>query len=803
MKIVLSLLQQFIALKPETTPKQLEVALIQLGHEVDAITTTGGNFPQVVVGHVLSREQHPNADRLGVCMVNVGEAAPRQIVCGAPNVRAGLTVAVALPGAVLPGNFAISASQIRGVESNGMICSQRELGLGDEHQGIWEMQTTLPVGTPLNTYFGPPETVLEVALTPNRGDCFSHLGLARDLAALGMGTLVKLKFPKAGKEPSKVSAASTTENCPQINLLTISKLKNTSSPLHVQKQLEAAGLRPKNALVDATNYTMIALGQPLHAYDAAKITGPLTAARAVGGEVFKGLGDVELTLQANDTVICDAQGVVGLGGILGGAASAVSEATTEIVLEAAYFAPVQIALSGQAHQLHTDARQRFERGTDPAMAEPALRFCAGLIKQWCGGKVSAVSTAGSGVAAPVVIDYNPSFFDSYIGLHVPAKQQKSILKELGFGVQKEQKYLKVTPPSYRTYMQTAEDLTEEILRIVGYETVPPQLPPSMGGQFGIESAPVTLDRTARKALAAAGFLEIITYSFIGDATAKLFANGEQLVTLSNPLAQTDMTTLRPSLLPGLLTALAKNLAHSENTPLLGEVGKVYTAKGEFLQAAGVMSASQIRHWQQTARQPDAFAAKAAALHTLALLGAPVESANVRGFSGNRSVPDYYHPGRSGSLQVGPFTLATFGELHPTIAKHFGLSNVAVFEVHMAPLQKLTSRPRPWQPMPYPPVHRDLAFILPREITAASVQATIKAAAMGHAQSSGQGAANLLKSAEVFDAYQGDKIPSDKQSLAYSLTLQSAEKTLTEADVAPLLKAIVQAVESSHQATLRR
>lgn len=801
MKIVLSWLSDFLDLTPGTTPQQLETALIQLGHEVDAITTSGGSFDNVVIGKILSREQHPNADKLGVCMVDVGQGSPRQIVCGAPNARAGLTVAAALPGAILPGDFQIKSSKIRDVASDGMLCSQRELGMGNEHNGIWEIEdSTAVIGAPLSSILPALETVLDVALTPNRGDCFSHLGLARDLAALGLGTLKPLPEIPASSLPSTIQAQTTTPDCPQINLLSITGITpGAQAPAHIRAQLEAAGLRPKNALVDATNYTMLALGQPLHAYDAAKLSGTtLTATLAKGGESFAGLTDVTLTLAGNDVVITDASGIVGLGGILGGKGTAVSDDTTTVILEAACFNPVRIALTGQQHQLHTDARQRFERGTDFALASYALRYCANLIAEWTGGTVHAPVQAGEATFATTPITYNPEFFTQYIGMAVENARQQRILESLGFHVLVPDTSIpapwQVTPPTWRTYMATPEDLTEEILRIVGYENVTPVLPHGIGGQFNVNGAPVSLDRLARRAAASIGFLEVMTYSFIGQSTAEQFSNGAGLLTLANPLAQTDMTTMRPSLLPGLLGALSKNFANSDPTPRLTEVGKVFTTKGanmqESLMAAGVLAATGQRHWQGNEEKPDTFAAKAAAQQLLAILGAPVESATV-----TRTAPAHYHPGRSGAIAVGPFTLATFGELHPALLKPYGFpasaGPIAVFEVHLEPLLMLQNKPRPWQTSPYPPVTRDLAFVLPRSVTAGQLTGAIHATKQP-----------LIKSIEVFDHYVGERIDADKQSIALSLTLQSPDKTLTESDITPIIQTAVNAVQAQLGGTLR-
>ena len=792
MKIVLSWLSDFIDLIPNTTPQAIESALIQLGHEIDAIETHGNSFPNVVIGRVISRQPHPNADKLGVCMVDTGPhdngGQPRQIVCGAPNARAGITVAVALPGAILPGDFAIKSSKIRDVQSDGMLCSQRELGMGDEHNGIWEIdEATAITGAPLASILPAPEVVMDVAITPNRGDCFSHLGIARELAAMQLGILKPLPQFNPVTATGRITAVTATPNCPQLNLLEVTGVANTSSPAHIRARLEAAGLRAKNALVDATNYTMLALGQPAHAYDADKLSGTtITATAARGGESFAGINGINLNLGADDVIITDASGVIGLGGILGGDATAVSETTTRTVLEAASFDSVRIALTGQRHILHTDARQRFERGVDPALAPYALQYCAHLVAQWTGGQLTHMVQSGSGMPAPQPIAYTPSFFTRFIGMEVAPDMQREVLESLGFKVEEignnaADLEWRVTPPTYRTYMATPEDLTEEILRVVGYETVPPQLPHGIGGQFNVNGAPVSLDRLARRAVAASGFLEVMTYSFIGQSTAEQFANGASLINLANPLAQTDMTTMRPSLLPGILHALSRNFANSDATPRLAEVGKTFSTKGEALMAAGVLAATGTRNWQSEDKKPDTFSAKAAAQQVLAILGAPVDSATV-----NTTVPPHYHPGRSGTLAIGPFTLAHFGELHPALHKHYGFPSsagpIAIFEIHLEPLLKLQNKSRPWQATPYPPVARDLAFLLPKTVTAQQVTAAIQATRQP-----------LLKNVDVFDHYAGDRIEAGKYSLALSLTLQSAEKTLTESDITPVLKIAEDAV----------
>lgn len=790
MKISLNWLSDYIALPPEAaTPQALTAALVQLGHEVDAVSDLSAQWPGVVIGKITERIQHPNADRLGVCQVDVGAAhgGVRQIVCGAPNARTGLTVAVALPGAVLPGDFKISISDIRGQTSNGMICSLDELGMAAERaEGIWEMTTKAAFGTPLVAALGKNDIVLDVAVTPNRGDALSHYGLARDLAALGVGKLKSVKAPKVGTAPCTFSVGTETDGCPVINGVEVRHVTNKPSPAWLQARLEAVGVKPRNIVVDATNYVMLALGQPLHAYDAAKITGGITAKAAQGGETYHGLMDTKLTLAAGDTVIGDANGIVGLAGILGGEGSAVSESTTHVLLEAATFTRETIARTGQAHQLTTDARYRFERGVDPAIAPVALALCASLIAKHGKGQMSTMVRAGTDVTAPAPIQYAPTLCATFGGLDVPAKRQKAILKALGFDI-KTGKVWAVTPPTFRTYMANPEDLVEEVLRVVGYENIPNTLPVTMAAQTNIDGTPVTLDRRARKALAANGFSEAMTYSFIGRTDAELFAPRDALVDIVNPLAQTNMTTMRPSLLPGLLRALAGNMAHKDVTAKLGEVGKVFTVHGERLAAAGVMVADGVRHWKAQPIKPDVFTAKAAALLVLETLDAPVGGLMVEANAGAM-----YHPGKSGTLRLGPLVLARFGELHPKVLKHFDIPAVAVFEVELEPLLKMNPRAKTWQVHPYPAVKRDVAFIVPASVSAAAVQNTLRGVDR-----------DLIQTVEVFDMYVGEHVPAGKKSLALGLTLQSPERTLTDADITAVMDKAIAAAATKHGAELRK
>jgi phenylalanyl-tRNA synthetase beta chain len=803
MKILLSWLTDLITIKPGTSIAEIQSALIQMGHEVEGVQNSRPPLQQVVVGQVITRVAHPNAEKLGLCTVDVGDDKPRQIVCGAPNARAGITVAVALPGALLPGDFDIKVSTIRGVESQGMLCSVKELGLGTDHEGIWELTTKAKPGTPLEEANVLPaaETILELSITPNRGDCFSYLGIARELATIGLGELKPLPEPSFHSQAGLDCPTPTISSpaCSQLNLLPITGLRaGIASPAVVQNRLQAMGISPKNALVDVTNYVMLTLGQPLHAYASNKLQGGLTARMATAGESLNALNGITYQLTNTDLVIADNQGPQGLAGIIGGANSAVDDSTTNIILEAATFDSASISLSGQRHQILTDARQRFERGTDPAMATIAIRYAANLLAEWAGTpttKVGLVASSGNGAQQSQPIRYNPAFFGIFIGVDVPTAQQQKWLEALGFSITPLLSGWDVTPPTWRTYMATPEDLTEEILRMVGYETVPHQLPTSMAGQFGIDGRAIELDRKARKALTQHGFLEAMTYSFIGNASAQAYnPHATAPLQLSNPLAQTDMTTMRPSLLPGLISALEKNLAVSDPTAKLAEVGKTYHANGEQLTAAGVMIATGQRHWLGAETTPTTFTAKAAASAVLESLGAPIASSTV-----STTVPPYYHPGRSGTIQVGPFTLAHFGELHPAYRAKLNIpanaGPLAIFELHLDPLLKLQNKPKSWQPNTYPPVKRDISLILNENINTD----TIFAAISKHTR---QIPGGVQVHTDVFDVYTGTGIPSGHYALGVALTLQSPEKTLTESEINSIIQPLITTLENTHNATIR-
>ena len=761
--------------------------LTQLGHEIEEVEDTSPSFDGIVIGHVLEREQHPEADRLGVCKVDIGDGEPKQIVCGAPNARAGIKVAVITVGARLPDGTKIKKSKLRGVESQGMICSERELELSDEHDGILELETDLALGTPFAETQGDGDVVIDVDVTPNRGDCLSIQGIARDLAAAGLGTLKPLSFPEAGNTQSQIKCETKSENCMFFSGIEIRGIKNAESPTWMKQKIEAAGLRPRSAVVDISNYIMLAMGKPIHTYDADKVKGNICAVDAKGGETYMGIGDTEVTFNAEDVMIMDDNGVIGAGGILGGESTAVDDNTTNVYIESAWFDRSRIAKTGQAHQLLTDARYRFERGIDPAETAEAGRWAAQLIQEICGGEVSAQQAVGSNKKDLPTITFDPAFVKTFGGLDIPTSEVKSILEALQFNVSENGGNLDVTPPSFRTFMQNPEDLVEEILRVKGYDAVPNVVMPLPMERQEIAAPTLRPDRTARRHLAGLGYLETITYSFVSEDLANAFAEGQDIRELEHPIDEATMSHMRPSLLPGLLDAADKNLARSENLTRLAEVGKTFVGRTETLCAAGIQLPSTQRHWQGKNSDVDAFSAKADALNILETLGVATTRMQI-----TDEAPSYYHPGRSGSLRLGNNVFGTFGEIHPAILKKFDLKGPIVgFELNLEVAAKIKSKTKAFKPSNYQPVERDLAFIVDENVAAGDLLNTIRNTTK-----------DLGKSFDLFDVYTGTGVPEGKKSLAITMTLQANDRTLTDDEINKVVKQAVEAAEKHYQAELR-
>jgi phenylalanyl-tRNA synthetase beta chain len=791
MKFALSWLKDHLDTTADAT--QIAEKLTSLGLEIEGVEDASAALSAFRVARVLTAEKHPQADKLQVLSVDVGSGQPLQVVCGAPNARAGMIGVLGLPGAVVPANgMELRKSAIRGVESNGMMCSTRELGLGEEHDGIIELPADAPIGQSFADYTGS-DPVFDVAITPNRPDCMGVYGIARDLAAAGLGTLKPVapaRHEGSFACPTEIRT-DDAEGCPAFYGRVIRGVTNGASPEWMQARLKSAGQRPISALVDITNYVMLAYGRPAHAYDLAQLAGAVVARRAVDGEGVTTLNGKHYLLDHTMTVIADERGVHDVAGIMGGEHSGCSETTRDVLLEVAYFTPQAIARTGQALALTSDARSRFERGVDPAFLDTGLDLLTALIIEICGGEPSHVIRAGKPPAAVKVVGFEPGLTLRLGGIDVPLAEQRRILESLGFSIVAQQEPTgerwAVTVPTWRGDIDGAPDLVEEVVRVHGLDAVPSTPLTRADGVAKPTATPVQrLERRVRRAAAARGLNEAVTWSFLPQAEADAFADGNGgLWSLTNPISD-DMKVMRPSLLPGLLMATQHNLARGLDSLRLFEIGRRYLRgegghSDERLTLGGLLAGDRSpRGWQLSkAAAFDAFDAKAEALALLAEAGAPVENLQVMGDAGPQ-----FHPGQSGTLRLGPKTvLARFGMLHPALLKQFDIAGpVAAFELFLdaVPARKgLAGFARAaYAPPPLQPVTRDFAFLVPDTLPAADlvrgVRGADKAAIVG---------------ARVFDAFKGAGVPEGQKSLAIEVTLQPVDKSFDEA----ALKAIAERV----------
>lgn len=785
MKFALSWLQALLDTKADA--RTIAEKLTTLGLEIEGVEDASAALTSFRVARVLTAEKHPQADKLQVLSVDLGDGNPLQVVCGAPNARAGLVGVLGLPGAVVPANgMELRKSAIRGVESNGMMCSTRELGLGEEHDGIIELPADAPIGTSFADYLGS-DPVFDVAITPNRPDCMGVHGIARDLAAAGLGVLKPIEAAHvSGSYPCPVEVRTDDpEGCPAFYGRVIRGVKNGPSPQWLQDRLKSAGQRPISALVDITNYVMLGYGRPAHAYDLAKLNGAVVARRAVEGESCLALNGKEYALQPWMTVIADDSGVHDIAGIMGGEHSGCSEETTDVLLEVAYFTPANIARTGQALALTSDARGRFERGVDPAFLDTGMDLLTSLILEICGGEPSEVIRAGTPPTQRKTLAYDPALAGNLGGIDVADSEQKRILAALGFEVSED---WTVTVPTWRPDVDGAPDIVEEVIRVHGLDAVPSTPLPRADGVAKPTATPAQMqERRVRRAAAARGLNEAITWSFLPTGEAEHFADGE-LWTLANPISE-DLKTMRPSLLPGLLSAARRNLDRGATTVRLFEIGRRYLrgqggASDEQPSLAVVLAGeAQPRGWATgKVKSFDAFDVKAEALALLAEAGAPVENLQVMGEAGSQ-----FHPGQSATLRLGPKTvLARFGLLHPNTAKAFDLAGpVAVVELF---LDRIPARKGPGsfaRPHFAPPalqaVTRDYAFLVPAALPAGDLLRAVR----------GADKANIV-AARVFDDFRGQGVPEGQKSLAVEVTLQPVEKSYDEAALKGITDRIVAA-----------
>ncbi len=809
MKLTLSWLKDHI--ETDATLGEVVATLTRIGLEVEDVADPAAALKSFVVAEIVDAKPHPNADRLQVCLVNVGGEELVQVVCGAPNARAGLKTVFAPPGAVIPAkNITLAKGVIRGVESHGMLCSGAELGLTADSEGILELAGTAPVGRAFAAFAGLADPVIEINLLPNRPDALGVEGIARDLAAAGLGrfkgrpvTPIEGAFacpatPRLDLSPDDAHLA------PAFALRLLRGVANRESPDWLRRRLTAIGLRPINALVDITNYLAFDRARPLHVFDAKKVKGDLVVRRARAGETLEALDGRVYALDPEVVVIADDAGVQSLAGVMGGAATGCDETTTEVLIESALWDPTNIARTGRRLGVNSDARHRFERGVDPTFCLPGLDLATSLVIEFCGGEPSHKVLAGA-IPQP---DKRIVFFLSEVarltGLELEPSEKTGILEHLGFELgcsPGNSDRLVVKAPSWRRDIEGSADLVEEIVRIAGLDRVSARPFPRESPDV---QAPVLTPlqkrvRTAKRGLAAAGLVEAVTWSFISHSSAQAFGGGDPALTLANPIAA-DLSDMRPSLLPGLIAAAQRNADRGHGDVALFEVGQIFKGDGEDGQkiaAAAIRQGSAKtggagRHWSAAPGKADVFDAKSDALALLAALGA--QAGGLQIVPGG---PSFLHPGRSAVLQFGPKNrIGAFGEIHPRILAELGAEGPIVgFELILNDIPVTKSKPTRTKPKvelsEFMPLRRDFAFVADRSTPAGDILKAALAAGRG-----------LVTEAEVFDVYEGAGIEQGKKSVAISVTLQPREKTLTDAEIETAAAKIIAEVLQKTGAALR-
>ncbi|NNC53923.1 MAG: phenylalanine--tRNA ligase subunit beta [Erythrobacter sp.] len=784
MKFSLEWLKYF--LETEASVADIAAALNRIGHEVEGIEDPADKLEGFRIAKVLTAAKHPDADKLQVLTVDTGEGDPLQVVCGAPNARAGMKGVLGLPGAVVPANgMELRKSAIRGVESNGMMCSVRELELGEEHDGIIELPEDAPVGQTFAEYHDA-SPVFDVAITPNRPDCMGVEGIARDLAAAGLGAFKPVEasaIAASGECPVEIRT-DDPEGCPAFYGRVIRGVDNTKpSPEWMQRRLIAAGQRPISALVDATNYLMLAFGRPAHVYDLAKLSGAVVARRATNGEKVEALNEKTYSLDDTMTVIADDNGVHDIAGIMGGEHSGATETTTDILLEIAYFDPERIGVTGRKLGLASDARTRFERGVDPEYLDDGLAILTSLITKTCGGEPTEVVRAGTPPVSALTIKFDPRLTERLGGLAVPQEEQRAILTSLDFTVGDD---WTVTCPPRRHDIEGPADLVEEVVRIHGIDEVESKPLPRRPGVALPTATPLQqAERKLRRAAAARGLNEAITWSFLPTSEAEHFADGAQLWVLDNPISE-DMKAMRPSLIPGLLSAAKRNADRGADGARLFEIGRRYFrgangASDEKPTLGVVLSGEKTpRGWDSgKASNFDAYDAKAEARALLEAAGAPVGNLMVMGEAG-----DQFHPGQSATLRLGPKNvLARFGALHPNTLKAFDIDGpVMAVEIFLdaIPAKKGGGFARSaYSPPALQAITRDFAFLVPSNLAAGDLVKAVRGADK-----------KTIVDARVFDVFAGQGVPEGKKSVAVEVVLQPGEKSFTDEEIKAISDKVV-------------
>ncbi len=805
MKFTLSWLKEHL----DTTASLAEIceAVTAIGLELESVDDRGAKLAPFVVGYVVEARKHPDADRLRVCIVDTGKEQV-QVVCGAPNARTGMKGVFARAGLTIPGTgLQLKAGTIRGQASNGMLCSAREMGLSDEHDGIIDLPADAPLGEPFAKVLGLDDAVIDVAITPNRQDCLGVRGIARDLAAKGTGTLRPRRIePVPGRFASPLAVrldlpAGAQDACPYFVGRMVRGVRNGPSPRWLQDRLVAIGLRPISALVDITNYMTFDVGRPLHVFDASKVSGGIVVRLARQGETIAALNGKSYALSGSETLISDESGAAeGLGGVIGGEESGCTEATTDVFIEAALFDPIRTAQTGRTHQIISDARYRFERGLDPEAVVEGMEAATRMVLELCGGEPSELVVAGKAPEWRRSFSLRKQRVATLGGVDVPPAEQRRILEALGFSVADRGEAFEVSPPSWRSDIHGEADLVEEVGRIWGFDRIEAVAMPRASALPAPALTPAQRRvRDARRALAGLGLVEAVTFSFMQKDVAALFGGTNPSLELLNPISS-DLDFMRPTIVPNLLLAAKRNADRGLGDCALCEVGPQFaddTPGGQAMMATGLRSGSAApRSWGARPRDVDALDAKGDALALLQSLGAPVEN-----LQATRDAPAWYHPGRSGCLRLGAKVIATFGELNPRILARLDIRMPAVaFEVALdaVPQAKAKSgRARPLLRLAtLHPVERDFAFLVETGVEAEKLVRAIRGIAKEIAAQ-----ASIL-SVSVFDVYEGKGLPEGRKSIALAVRLQPAERTLTDAEIDAIGQRIVAAAAKATGATLR-
>ena len=796
MKFTLSWLSDHIASK--ATLDEILARMQQAGLEVEDVQDPRETLKAFTVCKVIEAEPHPDADKLRVCKVETVDGT-KQIVCGAPNARAGMTAIYAPLGAYIPGlEFALDKKprKIRGVESHGMMCSTKELEAGEDHSGIADLDDSIPLGTPAAEALGLADPVIDFEVTPNRPDWLGVQGIARDLAAAGAGRFIPADIKKVSGSfgcPVEIRLEAP-EACPMFAGALVRGVKNGPSPDWMQTRLKAVGIQPKSLLVDVTNYISLDRARPLHVYDAAKLQGPVVARLGRKGEKLEALDGKTYTLSEEMCVIADDSGAIGLGGVMGGESTAVSDETTDVFIESAWFDPLRTARTGRATGIHSDARYRFERGVDPQSCTDGLNLALALILEYGGGKASRANIAGMIPAREDKVTFYPADVERLTGLTVKNAEMRRILKDLEFSIEDAGDAWYLMPPSFRFDMEQSADIVEEIARMVGYDQLPTaSLPAPAGGIRAITTPMQARVRTARRVLASRGFLEAVTWSFMSEEHAALFGKTPDSLSVANPVAS-ELNQMRPSILANLAMASQRAANRGEPGTRFFEAGPTYLSDapdGQRTMVAALVRPVPQRHWQGTPWPYDSYAAKADLFAVLEALGQPGERFQV----GAPGQP-HWHPGQAGSLKLGPkVTVAHFGALHPGVLKALDVDGPAYgFELNLNALPVMKARPTKTKSVlerpELTPIRRDLAFLVDEAVPAADLVRYARGADK-----------QLIAGVEVFDVYQGKGVPEDKKSVAFEITIQPKDK-LTDEDIQAVMDKVVAAVAKGCDGVLR-